>query len=287
MRSSLFLALLLACGRNGATPNAMDTLEAAGLPRNATVLWVGAHSDDETLMAGALLAELSHSGRRVFIITMTRGEGTGIHGSEVDESVSADRAREFCLVCSLYGAADCVSGNFPSRAHFDGRGGFEESPEEITAVWRRLGPVEPIRHLEEWIRALRPNWILTLDPDHGIYGHPEHRAVGQLVVSAARSIAAEVPTRVFAAENRLVSLVPTNLDPGPVTLRISAEVPCSAFQTCWSMGAEAAATYGSQRLPDLGAMSPVERFTHLRQIWPEPQQANPASPPKSAGATLN
>ncbi|HEY6929410.1 MAG TPA: PIG-L family deacetylase [Thermoanaerobaculia bacterium] len=235
------------------------------------MLWVGAHSDDETLMAGALIAELSHNQRRVFVISMTRGEGTGIRGSEADESVAAGRAREFCLDCSLYGAMDCISEHFPSRAHSDGRGGFEESPEEIIRTWRQLGPVDPVQHLEEWIRRVRPAWILTLDPDHGMYGHPEHRAVAQLVVAAARSIAGEIPTRVFAAENRFASLVPTNLDPGPVTLRIAGEVPCSAFRSCLDICSEGAATYASQGLPNLGAVPPDERFTQLRQIWPEPR----------------
>ena len=249
----------------------MDALEAAGLPRNAAVLWVGAHSDDETLMAGALIAELSQSQRRVFVVSMTRGEGTGIRGSEADESVAAGRAREFCLVCSLYGAMDCVSEHYPSRAHSDGRGGFVESPEEIIRIWRQLGPVDPVHYLEEWIRRVRPAWILTLDPDHGIYGHPEHRAVGQLVIAAAKSIAGEVPTRVFAAENRFASLAPTNLDPGPVTLRLASDVPCSAFRSCLDVCSEGAATYASQALPDLGAVPPGERFTQLRQIWPPPQ----------------
>jgi LmbE family N-acetylglucosaminyl deacetylase len=231
------------------------------------VLWVGAHSDDEALVAGALLAQLSRSGRRVFVVSLTRGEGTGIRGSEADEDVAAIRAREYCVACAIYGAEDCVSERFPSRAHLTNSGdGFVESPEEVIETWRRLGPANPVLFLENWINDVRPAWILTLDPDHGMYGHPEHRAVGKLVLAAAREMAPRVRTRVFAAENRFASLLPGNMDPGPVTVRLPGEVPCSPLATCWSLGAEAVAAYSSQALPDFSAIPPAERFTNLREL---------------------
>jgi N-acetyl-1-D-myo-inositol-2-amino-2-deoxy-alpha-D-glucopyranoside deacetylase len=244
------------------------------------VLWVGAHPDDEALVAGALLAQLSRTGRHVFVVSLTRGEGTGIRGSEADEFVAADRAREYCLACLVYGAEDCVSEHFPSRAHLTNSGDtFLESPEEVIEIWKTLGPVDPVRRVEAWIRGVRPQWILTLDPDHGMYGHPEHQAVGKVVVAAARSAAADVRVRVFAAENRFASLLPTNLDPGPVTLRLRAKVPCSRLRSCWDLGAEAVATYASQRLPDFFSIPSSERFTNLRELKvPQDRAARQSSP---------
>ncbi|HYB54202.1 MAG TPA: PIG-L deacetylase family protein [Thermoanaerobaculia bacterium] len=266
--ASLCLLLpLLACVREKAPSPTRDFLESAGLPLRASVLWVGAHSDDEALVAGALLAQLSRTGRRLFVLTLTRGEGTGIRGSEADEQIAAARAREYCLACLIYGAEDCVSERFPSRAHLTNSGDrFAESPEEVIETWKTLGPADPARLLEDWIRIVRPAWILTLDPDHGMYGHPEHRAVGKLVLAAARAMSNEFPTRVFAAENRFASLLPSNLDPGPVTLRVPGEVPCSPLRSCWQLGAEAVAAYASQGLPDFFSIPPGERFTNLREL---------------------
>jgi LmbE family N-acetylglucosaminyl deacetylase len=98
-----------------------------------------------------------------------------------------------------------------------------------------------------------------------MYGHPEHRAAAMLVREAARAVAPEWRARVFAAENRFGSL-PADLDPGPVTLRFPAEVPCSPHQTCWEVGADAVAAYSSQRLTDFRAVPAAERFTNLREL---------------------
>lgn len=256
------LALALPDGARPATP-----LADAGLSPHATVLWIGAHPDDEALVAGALLAELSRSGRRVFVVSLTRGEGTGIPGHEADEETAAVRAREYCLACTLYQAQDCASEGFPSLAHLSGQAGaFRESPAQVIETWRRRGHADPVRCLAEWIEQLSPEWILTLDPDHGMYGHPEHRAAGMLAVAAARTIAPAARPRVFAAENRFASILSSNLDPGPVTLAIAADVPCSLERTCWEIGAEAAATYASQGLPDLRGVPPAERVTSLREL---------------------
>lgn len=256
------------CLRQKDGVRAIIPLDAAGLSARAVVLWVGAHPDDEAVVAGALLAQLSRSGRRVFVLSLTRGEGTGIRGSEADEGVAAARGREYCLACSLYRAQDCASEAFPSVAHLgreDGR--FEESPGEVVEAWRRLGHGDPVACVEEWIRAVRPEWILTLDPDHGMYGHPEHRAAAEITLAAARALWREVPSRVYAAENRFASILSSNLDPGPVTLEIPGEVACEPRRTCFEIGAEAAAVYASQGLADLRAVPPEERFTFLRALF--------------------
>ena len=269
-RTAVLLALALPVAGALAAPESARTpvrLDATGLSPHATVLWIGAHPDDEALVAGALLAQLSRSGRRVFVVSLTRGEGTGIQGHEADEVTAAARAREYCLACTLYRAEDCASEAFPSLAHLSGEAGaFRESPEQVIETWRRRGHADPVRCLAEWIERLSPEWILTLDPDHGMYGHPEHRAAGMLAVAAARRVPAAGKRQVFAAENRFASILSSNLDPGPVTLAISADVPCSPERTCWEIGAEAAATYASQGLPDLRGVPPAERVTSLRAL---------------------
>ena len=55
-----------------------------------------------------------------------------------------------------------------------------------------------VRDLAALIDALHPVVLITLDPDHGMYGHPEHMAVARAVTE----IAAEKNLQVYAAENR-------------------------------------------------------------------------------------
>jgi LmbE family N-acetylglucosaminyl deacetylase len=268
LRKLVLLLLAAAAGCRASPPASRATAPLGELSPHGAVLWVGAHSDDEALVAGALLARLARSGRPVYVLTMTRGEGTGISGSEDDEGVARIRRREFCLACTLYRARDCASEAFPSRAHLDATGvGFRESPEEVLRIWSRLGPEDPVRTIERWIDLVRPEWILTLDPDHGMYGHPEHAAVGRLALEAARRAPGPYPRKVYAAENRFASLTPGNLDPGPIAAAIPAEVACGDGRTCWQVEAEAAATYASQDLPDLFHRPATERFTFLREIY--------------------
>jgi LmbE family N-acetylglucosaminyl deacetylase len=243
-------------------------LKLPGLSPRGTVLWVGGHSDDEALVAGALLIRLAREGHPVFVLTVTRGEGTGIRGAEADESVALVRRREFCLACTLYGARDCFSEAFPSRAHSRSNGvGYEESGEEVLAIWRRLSPLDPVEVVRRWIERLAPEWVITLDPDHGMYGHPEHEAAARIALAAARRAGARGPRRVYAAENRFRSLTPGNIDPGPIALEIPADVPCAPRRSCWELQADAAGIYASQDLPELAATPPAEHSTFLRELF--------------------
>jgi LmbE family N-acetylglucosaminyl deacetylase len=261
---SAALVAAFAC-RPRAAPPAADP--RTSLSPGAAVLFVGAHADDEALMAGALLARLSRSGHPVYVLMLTRGEGTGIRGHEADEEVARVRAREFCLACTLYGARDCFAAAFPSRAHLDPVGkGFVESGSDVLRTWRRLRPPGPAAVVEDWIRRVRPEWLITLDPDHGMYGHPEHEAAARAAILAARRAGRFAPKKIFAAENRFFSLTPGNLDPGPIALAVPGEAPCGNGRTCWQVETEAAATYASQSLPDLARVPPEERFTFLREI---------------------
>jgi LmbE family N-acetylglucosaminyl deacetylase len=57
--------------------NGLNTLRvttASDLTSLGTVLTVWAHPDDETYLAGGVLARLSDAGQRVVCVTATRGE---------------------------------------------------------------------------------------------------------------------------------------------------------------------------------------------------------------------
>lgn len=229
------------------------------LPKHGTVLWIGAHSDDEALVAGSLLAQLSRRGYRLFVVAMTHGSSDGTEGHEYDERLAQTRRQKSQLACNHYAAHGCLTLDFSQPAHYVHRPDWlwKESAGQVEAVWRGAGMPETVRGL---MQVLDPVVVLTLDPDHGMYGHPEHKAVARLVAEAA--IRQRRP--VYAAENRLFSIT-REVDPGPIAWTVPGEVPCGPV-TCWQVAANAAAVY-QQGLPHLDQVPEKERATFLRRLW--------------------
>lgn len=229
------------------------------LPEHGTVLWIGAHSDDEALVAGSLLPQLSGRGHRVFVVAMTHGSSDGTEGHEYDARLAQARRQKSQLACNHYVAHGCLTLDFSQPAHYVHRPDWlwKESAAQVEAVWRKAGLPETINGL---MQLLDPVVVLTLDPDHGMYGHPEHKAVGRLVAEAA--IRQRRP--VYAAENRFSSIT-KEIDPGPVSWAVRGEVPCGPV-TCWQVAANAAAVY-QQGLPRLDRVPKGERATFLRRLW--------------------
>ena len=228
------------------------------LPKQGTVLWIGAHSDDEALVAGSLLPQLSRRGYRVFVVAMTHGSSDGTEGHEYDEALARTRRRKSQLACNHYAANGCLTLDFSQPAHYVHRPDWlwKESAEQIEAVWRKAAMPETINGL---LSVFDPVVVLTLDPDHGMYGHPEHKAVARLVVEAA----AGRGRAVYAAENRFFSLT-KEVDPGPVTWTVPGEISCGVV-TCWQVAANAAAVY-QQGLPRLERVPIEQRATFLRRL---------------------
>lgn len=71
-----------------------------------SVVFFHAHPDDETLSGGALLAALAAAGRRVAVVTATRGEqGEVIPGVDVGADLVAHRGRERSAALAALGVA--------------------------------------------------------------------------------------------------------------------------------------------------------------------------------------
>lgn len=149
-----------------------------------------AHPDDETIMAGGMIAMLSGRGVPVHIVIATHGEG----GEMGEPPVVADRAllgaaREAELICAVQalGATsveildyvDPVMG--PDEEHFPFAADFDTLAAEFASIARDQGAAV----------------VLTHGAD-GDYGHPAHKLVHQAVVHGIRDIpvyttAAKVP----------------------------------------------------------------------------------------------
>jgi len=225
-----------------------------------TVVWVGAHADDESLVAGAFLAELSRRGYSVVVITITSGSSTGLVGGEYNAEAALVRRLESQDACKVYEAQGCITLGFPQLAHYTDltESEWKESAHEVLEQWRQLGMVHDLSALMD---ALRPVLVITLDPDHGMYGHPEHMAVGQAVVEVASARG----LRVVAAENEFHSIVGENVDPGPISWVFPGINSCGN-ETCWQTGYKAVSAYVSQKLPRLDLVPADEQATFLRDL---------------------
>lgn len=152
----------------------MDSVAQLG-----TILTIWAHPDDETFMAGGILAAAARNGQLVHCVTATRGE----HGVQ-DESrwpqatLGATRSSEL--------AAALQELKITSHEWLT----YEDG--ECAGV----SAMEPARKLAELIEQHKPDTIITFPPD-GVTGHPDHQAVSEWV-RVAVGLSAHVP-RVFWA----------------------------------------------------------------------------------------
>ena len=134
-----------------------------------TVLGVWAHPDDELYLSGGVLAAAVAAGRRVVVVTATRGEhGTDDPARWSPARLAAERSREITASLTALDPARCrvehrFLGDASGRCHLDGA--LVADPGE-----------EAISELAAIVAEVAPDTVLTFGPD-GITGHRDHRAV--------------------------------------------------------------------------------------------------------------
>ncbi|MBG7610268.1 MAG: PIG-L family deacetylase [Anaerolineae bacterium] len=125
------------------------------------VLVIFAHQDDELLVAGTL-AGLDAAGAETMLLTLTNGDGSVNPGQSTEDRI-AERAANLNDIANIL-QVDRVEQGFFSE------GVFMDSDDEIKQV------------ILEKINDYQPDTIITWDTVKGLYGHPHHIRVGQLVV---------------------------------------------------------------------------------------------------------
>jgi len=124
-----------------------------------TVLSVWAHPDDETYLAGGLMAALRDAGQRVVCVTATRGEAGD---PTADDTGRAELAR---LRTTELTAALRLLGVHEHR--------WLDYPDDGCST---VDPVEAASRLSQVLEEVEPDTVLTFGPD-GFTGHPDHRTV--------------------------------------------------------------------------------------------------------------
>jgi len=144
-----------------------------------TLIFFGAHPDDETFGMGATLAQYAASGVKVYYVCSTRGEaGTVDLEYMQDYKTIADlRTAEMQCAASVLGLAGVIYLGYRDS-------GMTGSIDNQNPASLFMAPVEHVAALMvKIIRELKPDVIVTHDAGGG-YGHPDHISTHNAVVKA-------------------------------------------------------------------------------------------------------
>ncbi len=126
-----------------------------------TILFVGAHPDDETFCCGGLLATAVRNGQRVVCVTATRGE-QGVQDPErwSGEHMGETREQELEAALKVLGITEHYW-----LGYRDGE--CDKAPEDDAA-----------QAIARLIEHCKVQSILTFGPD-GLTGHPDHQTMSR------------------------------------------------------------------------------------------------------------
>ncbi|HEX6867935.1 MAG TPA: PIG-L family deacetylase [Candidatus Limnocylindrales bacterium] len=164
-----------------------DDATAASTPLNPTphvptLMTVHAHPDDETIGTGGTMAKAVAEGRRVVLITCTRGEMGEIVVPEMDtpenhRRLGEIRAGELERAMAILGVTEWENLGYRD-SDMMGRAGNRDA----RCFWQ-ADLDEAARRLTWFIRRYQPDVITTYNAFGG-YGHPDHIRVHDVTVRA-------------------------------------------------------------------------------------------------------
>lgn len=185
---------------DGGVSNGDSASEAIGeLISAKTILWIGAHPDDEIYVSPVLARACgtSASGPRCHFLVLTRGEGGNckLPGGCLPDLATV-REGELRASASLFDAA---------LTQWD-LGDVGGSPDDVATAWtsRAGSPQALVDRVAAFITATQPDVLLTFDPRNGGTCHPAHRTAAALALRAASASMKASETFVTASRNALV-----------------------------------------------------------------------------------
>lgn len=151
------------------------------------LLWIAAHPDDELLVAPWLGQACVEDGRPCTLLVVTRGEnGVCRLPGGCGPDLGALRAAEMEAAAAVLGA------DLAQWTLTDGPAG---DPDAVIAAWAAESGGEEalVQRLATAIASAAPAAVITFDPRHGSTCHPDHRALGSLVLAALRRLGPPAP----------------------------------------------------------------------------------------------
>ena len=153
------------------------------------LLLVHAHPDDESINNGATMAKYAAEGARVTLVTCTLGEEGEVVPAELahlaadrDDALGPYRTGELAAAMAELGVTDHRFLGGPGRYRDSGMMGAPQN-DRPGAFWR-ADVDEAAAHLVAVVREVRPQVLVTYDPDGG-YGHPDHIQAHRVATRAA------------------------------------------------------------------------------------------------------
>lgn len=142
------------------------------------LLLVHAHPDDESINNGATMARYAAEGARVTLVTCTLGEEGEVIPAELahlapdrDDTLGPYRIGELAAAMRELGVTDHRFLGGAGRYRDSGMMGLAQN-DRPDSFWQ--APLdEAAAHLVEVVREVRPQVLVTYDPNGG-YGHPDH-----------------------------------------------------------------------------------------------------------------
>jgi N-acetyl-1-D-myo-inositol-2-amino-2-deoxy-alpha-D-glucopyranoside deacetylase len=149
-----------------------------------TLLFVGAHPDDESFGLGGTLAHYAGAGVKVYYVCATRGEVGTIAPEYLQGYASPGDCRWDELTCAAQALG--LTGVIHLGYRDSGMPGSPDNhhPEALAAA-----PLEEVTgRVVKVLRELRPQVVITFDPIGG-YRHPDHIAIHLATVAAFQAAA--------------------------------------------------------------------------------------------------
>lgn len=175
----------------------------------ATLVFVHAHPDDESLLTAGTMARAAAEGHRVVLVVATDG-AAGLTSSAYRSDLARTRLSEVEQSARVLGTARVVHLGYADSGLSGSMTGFASAP--VDEVAQRIAEV---------LAEESADVVVGYDPSGG-YGHPDHVQVHRAVRAAARSMPgvrlfeATLPREPIATAVRLAAatqLTPAEFDP--------------------------------------------------------------------------
>jgi LmbE family N-acetylglucosaminyl deacetylase len=149
------------------------------IEKKQSLLFIGAHPDDETFGIGGTLAKYAASGTKVYYLCATRGEAgeADLQFRSKYASVGDMRWAELKCAAQALGLADVIYLGYRDS----GMPGTAENKHPEALI---VAPIEQvIERMVKVLRHIKPQVVITFDPIGG-YRHPDHIATHNAAVKA-------------------------------------------------------------------------------------------------------
>ncbi|MDO8716519.1 MAG: PIG-L family deacetylase [Dehalococcoidales bacterium] len=154
------------------------------MSQQKTLVFLGAHPDDESFGIGSTLAQYAAAGVKVYFVCSTGGEAGTVDPEHMQGYATIQELRSAELKCAAeaLGLAGVVYLGFRDS----GMTGSENNKHPDSLA---LAPLEEVAgRIVKTIRELKPDVLITHDAGGG-YGHPDHIATHNATVKAFHAAA--------------------------------------------------------------------------------------------------